>query len=183
MDRRLITDSGECARDAFWTGTLRSTRRRLRGYLSKSGDATDEIKKIIADVYAELMENEAALIAHADPWEFILPIARRCSAAAKRRSRCEVQLDEQEVPVSEWSEREEAATPVEEWDEWVLDALCFLPPKQRRAIELHILQGHSYTRIAARTHVAEGVVRKRVHDGLKRLRYLATHRNGGESQV
>ena len=58
-------------------------------------------------------------------------------------------------------------------------ALTALPPDQRRAIELHHLEGRSVAEVADRMHKSRDAVVGLLFRGLKKLRYLLAEREAG----
>jgi RNA polymerase sigma-70 factor (ECF subfamily) len=59
------------------------------------------------------------------------------------------------------------------------DALGKLPPNQRRAVELHHLEGKSLAEVAALMHTSRNAVIGLLFRGLKKLRHLLTERDEG----
>jgi RNA polymerase sigma-70 factor (ECF subfamily) len=58
-------------------------------------------------------------------------------------------------------------------------ALTALPPEQRRAIELHHLEGRSVAEVADQMHKSRDAVVGLLFRGLKKLRYLLAEREAG----
>ena len=153
---------------------IRSFRPRLHRYIRTSGCSADEVDEITSDIFGELVALERYLAASSQPWDVLLPIARRICANAKRRSRHEFPTDNVVLDAKGSALVDEPTVQLEIQRLWVRCALEQLPPKQRDAVRAHLLAGQSYAEMAATMHSSEGAARFNVHAGLKRLRRLAT---------
>lgn len=161
------------ARETFWTEARASLWPRLYGFVTKSECSCDEAEEIVMDVIGELALRESEFIACSSRWEFVLPIVRDRCARAQQRWRHEMLAvgDPFEAPdptLTEERERNSLRRVV-----WLRNALRLLPPKQREAIQLHMVEGRSYREVATAIQSSEGAVRKNTHVAMERLRGIA----------
>jgi RNA polymerase sigma-70 factor (ECF subfamily) len=157
---------------------------RLRGKL----DAADVVQETLLHALTKLGQfhgdTEAELIA------WLLQILKTTLAMTARRFRLQArdvareQPLEDEVPVAT---RRASAWPLDpvvhvlrgEQLQQLADALARLPTDQRRAIELHHLEGHSVKEVAVYLHKSRGAVAGMLGRGLKTLRLLLAEPKGG----
>lgn len=151
LSRGAVSPPSQRAREAFWELAIDSLTPQLRGYIAKSRCSVGESDEIISDVFADIVALEGAFVVCADQWEFVLPIVRDGCANAQRRWR-------RELPASAWASA----------------ALQRLPPKQRDALQQHVLEDRSYFDVATTMHSSQAAARFNVHAALRRLHEAVT---------
>ena len=165
--------SSFAARDDFWILAMRELGPRLRAFVARTGCGPDDSKEIVADVFAELADHEADFAQARSKWAFALPYARAACAQAVRRWRHERPLADEPTDISNLESSEEIERRWARRTAWVYHALAQLPPRQRNALELHLVHGMSYSDAAKTMGVSQSAVRKNVHTGLAHLRQMA----------
>ncbi len=112
----------------------------------------------------------------AAPWLFA--IARNLLLASVRRGRLERQA-RRRLGMRDRHDDEAGPSPQEAWidglDEAVVAALAELPPGQRDAIQMRVLDGLPYEQVAGRLDTTPQAARVRVHRGLSALRAKLTN--------
>src|SRR3954470_6446276 len=104
----------------------------------------------------------------AGPWLF--GIARNLLAQSVRRRRIELKACERIGLLERLDEPRATSEPDEVWLEGLDEAMAELPPSERDAVELRVVDGLPYDAVAARLATSEGAARVRVARGLGRLR-------------
>lgn len=174
-DDRAVLSPFEHARESAWKEAICALRPRLRGYVAKSGCSVDDIDDVVSEVLGELVVCEAAFFQGPARWEFVLPIVRRCCARAKRYARHELPAIGQAIESPDMNASEERERYLQLVAQWAHNILERLPPKQRTALRLHILEERSYSDIANIMNSSAVAVRFNVHAGLQRLLEIADH--------
>jgi DNA-directed RNA polymerase specialized sigma24 family protein len=159
-------------REAFWAEFKRVFMPRIRAYIAKSGCSRDEVDELAAATLADLALIEATLVVRAPDWSLVKPLVRRACADAARRWRHELL-----VPVSRLDGR--AAPPssgarelyLERLRAWADRLTSQLPPSQRKALKLRVLESRSYAQVARALSVSEGAARFSVYAALRSLRH------------
>jgi RNA polymerase sigma-70 factor (ECF subfamily) len=135
--------------------------RALLGYLRRSFSGTEAAEDLLHETFVHALRRADRLAEAASPRAWLFGIARHVGLTALRRRRTEL------LPA------ETASAPPAEADER-LDrmrrAIAALPPPQREAIELRLVDELSYEDIAAVLGVPVGTVRSRLHHAVRRLR-------------
>jgi RNA polymerase sigma-70 factor (ECF subfamily) len=162
---------------------LRARRQldpRLRGKL----DAADVVQEALLQAYAKRARFRGRTEAELVAWlraildNTLAMTARQFQAGARDVAR------ERSLQASLGEAAAAPSTP----DEYALrneqllrlaDALGKLPPDQRRAIELHHLQGQSVAEVAGHLHKSRDAVVGLLYRGLKKLRRLLAERDDG----
>ena len=166
-DARLLVDARRNP-DAFRTLYDRYARRIHVFFERRTGDP-DASLDLTAETFAR-----AWLARHtfrdlaggsAGPWLFT--IARRILLASAERRRLE---SDARVRLGLLSEREAAEEEAPGWLEGLAEALAALPPAQRRAVELRVVDDLSYEQVAAGLGCSPMAARIRVSRGLSALR-------------
>ena len=103
----------------------------------------------------------------AGPWLFA--IARHVLFNSVRRKRLE-QSARERLGLLDGIDRAGAPRPDESWLEGIDEALAGLPPGQREAIELRVVDDLDYDGVAERLDTTPAAARVRVHRGLAALR-------------
>jgi RNA polymerase sigma-70 factor (ECF subfamily) len=103
----------------------------------------------------------------AGPWLFA--IARHVLLASVRRRALERGACERLGLLHELDRPD--VEPDERWLDGLDEALAELPPEQREALELRIVDDLDYAAVGAAQHVSPGAARVRVHRGLNALRH------------
>jgi RNA polymerase sigma factor (sigma-70 family) len=104
----------------------------------------------------------------AGPW--LYGIARNLLAQSVRRRRIELAACERIGLLERLDEPHATTEPDEVWLEGLDEALAELPPGERDAVELRVIDGLPYDAVAADLATSEGAARVRVARGLGRLR-------------
>jgi RNA polymerase sigma-70 factor (ECF subfamily) len=104
----------------------------------------------------------------AGPWLF--GIARNLLAQSVRRRRIELEACERLGLLERLDGPRATAEPDEAWLDGLDEAMADLPPGERDAVELRVIQGLPYDAVAAGLATTEGAARVRVARGLGRLR-------------
>ena len=136
---------------------------------------------LTAETFAQAWEHRARFKdlagGSAAPWLFGIArnvLLRSVRARLLERSACE------RLGLIEALDREPSAPePTEEWLDGIDDALDELPPDQRDAIRMRVVDGVSYEDAATQLSATPQVVRARVSRGLRTLRGRMT--NKGEA--
>ncbi|MGN6798569.1 MAG: RNA polymerase sigma factor [Gaiellaceae bacterium] len=103
----------------------------------------------------------------AGPWLF--GIARNLLAQSVRRRRIELKACERIGLLERLHEPRATTEPDEVWLEGLDEAMAELPPAERHAVELRVVDGLPYDAVAAGLATSEGAARVRVARGLGRL--------------
>ncbi|HEY1513655.1 MAG TPA: RNA polymerase sigma factor [Gaiellaceae bacterium] len=104
----------------------------------------------------------------AGPW--LYGIARNLLAQSVRRRRIELKACERIGLLERLDEPRATAEPDEAWLDGLDEAMAELPPGERDAVELRVVDGLPYDAVAAGLATSEGAARVRVARGLGRLR-------------
>jgi len=104
----------------------------------------------------------------AGPWLF--GIARNLLAQSVRRRRIELTACERIGLLERLDEPRATTEPDDVWLDGLDEAMAELPPSERDAVELRVMEGLSYDAVAAGLSTSEGAARVRVARGLGRLR-------------
>ena len=104
----------------------------------------------------------------AGPWLF--GIARNLLAQSVRRRRIELTACERIGLLERLDEPPATTEPDDAWLDGLDEAMAALPPGERDAVELRVMEGLSYDAVAAGLSTSEGAARVRVARGLGRLR-------------
>jgi RNA polymerase sigma-70 factor (ECF subfamily) len=162
----------EAARDdpsAFRELYDRYASRIYAFHLARTGDdhaAHDLTAETFAQVWTSRHRFRDEMDGSASPWLF--GIARNVLLASVRRGRLEQAACERLGIVDELDRQ--PSEPDETWLEGLDEALTALPPKQREAIELRVVDDLDYERVAERLDTTPTAARVRVHRGLAALR-------------
>jgi len=104
----------------------------------------------------------------AGPW--LYGIARNLLAQSVRRRRIELKACERIGLLERLDEPRATTEPDEIWLDGLDEAMAELPPGERSAVELRVVDGLPYDAVAAGLATSEGAARVRVARGLGRLR-------------
>jgi len=144
----------------------------LLGYLRRSFGPALPAEDLLQETFVQALRRMDKLAAARCPRGWLFGIARRVGLSALRRCRPHQPLPDLAAP----PQRAGA-----EQVELVRRALALLPPAQREALELRLLEGLSYEEIAAALAVPLGTVRSRLHEAVRRLgEQLARQRGQSE---
>jgi RNA polymerase sigma-70 factor (ECF subfamily) len=172
-DRELLSAIAERDGDAF-TVFYRRHLPSTVAFLMRETRDPEATADLTAEVFAAIMlaarryrpEKDTAI-----PW--VLGIARNTLGASRRRGRVEARARHRlgfepiELGDSDLERTEELAGQAGARATELVESL---PDHERLAVKARIVEGRSYTDIAAQLQCSELVVRKRVSRGLSRLR-------------
>jgi RNA polymerase sigma factor (sigma-70 family) len=139
-------------------------------HLSRARDdqaAHDLTAETFAQVWVSRLRFRDEAQGSAAPWLF--GIARNILLASVRRGRLEQAACERLGIVAELDRPE--VHPDETWLEGLDEAMAELPPGQREAIELRVVDDLDYDGVAERLETTPAAARVRVHRGLAALRH------------
>jgi RNA polymerase sigma-70 factor (ECF subfamily) len=159
--------------EAKWRAWKAALTPRIRGYCRRFTQDAEAIDDFVSEVIAELVVRDRTDPAVTDVWPAARTVLRRLCAAEKRLERAH-QLLAREHSEPRGGDEEYEPDVQQHRLAWMYTAMTALTPRQRQAVDLHILQGLHYSTTAARMSTSEGAVRVHVHAALKRLRTLAT---------
>jgi RNA polymerase sigma-70 factor (ECF subfamily) len=176
IDYKAETDAslialGQADPDAFRALYDRYAARLHRFFVGR-GAGSDAAVDLVAETFAQAWCSRRRFrdLAHgsAAPWLFL--IAKRVLMASVKKGRIERSLrDRLRV---EWQESDES--PISEWldglDASLVAALAELPPQYRRAVQLRVVEGLSYSALACELRCTETAARIRVSRALARMR-------------
>jgi DNA-directed RNA polymerase specialized sigma24 family protein len=166
--------TSDCVREAYWASIVQLLAPRLRRYIATSKCSADEREEIIWDVLAELASHEAELVSSESPWEVVLPLVRKQCAQFVNRRRRELPATHNAFESAHADETAVEEQYVARLTNWTNIALLSIPPKQRTALCLHVLEGRTYQEVAFAMRSSEGAARFNVHAALKRLRAIVS---------
>jgi RNA polymerase sigma factor (sigma-70 family) len=172
-DARLIADARDDP-EAFRELYKRYAEAVLGYFIRRTGDV-ESAHDLTAETFAQAwivrgrFRDEAG--GNAGPWLF--GIARNVLLMSVRRGRLERQASERLGIRERLDDPATTAVPTEEWAHDADDAdrlLDLLPPLQREAVRLRVIEGLDYAEVAADLGTSAPTARVRVHRGLAALR-------------
>ena len=173
-DAELLADALHAA-DAFREFYDRHARRVYAFHLRRSRDE-DAAYDLTAETFAQAWLSRARFRDQRDgdalPWLFA--IARNVLATSVRKRALELRARTQ-LGLLEGLRTPSSVEPDESWLDGAVDTLEGLPPAERDAVRLHVLDGEPYETVARVLATTPGAARVRVHRGLARLRRRLTH--------
>lgn len=177
MNAKLLTDEQllkRARRDPEAFGAFYDRHEApLLAYLVRMTGSPELAGDLAAEVFACLLRtvSEGKRVRHARGW--LYAVARNQIASAARRetvdarARAAMRME----PLTLSDESLDAITELSsDSSPSAMSALAALPPDERRAIELRVLDGAAYEEVALRLECSEAAVRQRVSRGLARLR-------------
>ena len=157
---------------------------RINGYFARRTGDVDVAFDLTAETFAEAwlvrarFRDEAG--GSAAPWLF--GIARNVLLMSLRRGRLERRAFERLGIADRLDAPSQAsvATPDQQWAEGADELLDTLPPAQREAVRLRVIQDLAYEQVGAALGTTAAAARVRVHRGLAALRGMRSQPNEGE---
>ena len=187
-NERVRPEDLECHRPFLHLRALHQLRPSLRGKL----DAADAVQETLLQAHKKLGQFRGHTKAELAGWlraildNTLATAVRQFRAGARDITREQAWQAARPEPAGRRIGRTFAApsTPDEhamrrEQFLRLADALAKLPPNQRRAVELHHLEGQSLAEVAALMHTSRHAVIGLLFRGLKRLRHLLAERDEG----
>jgi len=142
--------------------------REVLGYALRRTGSPADAADVASEVFLVVWRRRDEVPGHEDFRPWLYGVARNVLLASVRRGRVEgaacerlgigVELDRPEIQ------------PNESWLEGLDEALAALPPGQREAIELRVVDDLDYDGVAERLDTTPAAARVRVHRGLAALR-------------
>ena len=159
-------------RDAEAYGELyRRYRERVFGYFLRRTADPDSALELTAETFSRAWVMRERFADERDgsaaPWLF--GIARNVLLMSVRRGEVERRVADK-LGVSGRLDLESGAAPEPEWTEGADELLNTLPPSQRDALRLRIVDELEYDQVAAALGTSPATARVRVHRGLASLR-------------
>lgn len=159
------------------------TGRRLLVYLVRRMQDAEAATELWAECWAAAFAGwprcRAVTLAEEEAWLF--GIARRQligyyrTGAIRRRALERLRWHVPALTDADELEELERSAELEALKPALVEALCSLPHKRRRAVELRIVAGQPYAQIAAELGCSEQAARASVSRGLRRLAELLDH--------
>jgi RNA polymerase sigma factor (sigma-70 family) len=175
-DRALVDSGSSQAFGLLFDRYAPLLRRWLRAE-SRSGDVAADL---LAETFAQAWAGRASVRLGGDEsaWPWLFGIARNLLRQWRRRGRVEERarrrLGMQLGPYATEPYADTTAMPDPEIARAVTEALERLPPSQRDALQLRVVEELEYPEIARRLAVSQGSARIRVHRALASLRATMT---------
>ena len=141
-------------------GLYNAHGQALLGYLRRSFGNAEAAEDLLHETFVQALRRLDRLTGAASPRAWLFGIAHRVGLAALRRRRCQ--------PLPE----DLAAVQAQEADERIermRRAIGRLPPHQREALQLRLVEELSYDEIAAVLDIPVGTVRSRLHNAVRTL--------------
>jgi RNA polymerase sigma-70 factor (ECF subfamily) len=148
---------------------------RLRAWLRRETDSLEVANDLTAETFAQALVSVRRFRGTRDEQAvaWLYAIARNLLSQYRRRQRVEIAARRQlGMPVRDYGEYEEADELVDAQSlaGALEDALGRLPPGERAALDLRVVEGLTFDEVAARLSVASPAARMRVTRALRALR-------------
>jgi RNA polymerase sigma-70 factor (ECF subfamily) len=135
---------------------------RLRGWLRKETGDREVAMDLTAETFAQALVSMRRF-RDGDETAWLYGIARNLLSQYRRRARVEDRARRKlGMPDRDWGDYDDV-------DDRVV-SLDALPPHERAALELHVVEELPFEEVAARLSISSGAARMRVHRALRRLR-------------
>jgi RNA polymerase sigma factor (sigma-70 family) len=154
-------------------GLYNAHGQALLGYLRRSFGHAEAAEDLLHETFLQALRGLDRLTAAASPRAWLFGIARRVGLAALRRRRMQ--------PLPDGLAAAEAGQ-ADERLERMRRAIGRLPPPQREALQLRLVEELSYEEIAAVLEIPVGTVRSRLHNAVRMLGGLVARDMGDARQ-
>lgn len=180
-DHRHATDARLVALSRDDPGAFRALydryAERVLGYHRRRTGDHQAALDLTAETFAQAWLSRARFRDRADgsaaPWLFA--IARHVLVASVRRGRLERAAMERLGVRERWDAPPATADPAEAWLDGADELLDALPPGQRDAVRLRVVDDLAYPEVAGALSTTPEAARVRVHRGLTALRHRMRH--------
>ena len=145
---------------------------RLLAVASRYTSDRDGMHDIVQNVWMRAYERRGQLASGASIYGWLFSICHREALSARRSETMRSEAPPHDLPApgaltapDDWAERAEVRSEL-------MDAFADLPPRERDAVELRLVQGLSTKQAAQRMECAEGTVKAALHHARQKLQPL-----------